>query len=45
LYEHGIPLTKLNLFGKKIKDFRWTARVNQVPSVASILVGERGGWG
>jgi hypothetical protein len=38
LYEHSIPLTKLN-FGKKMKDFRWTAQVIQVPSVASILVG------
>jgi hypothetical protein len=26
------------IFGKNMKDLRWTAHVNQVPRVASILV-------
>jgi len=26
------------IFGKKMKDLRWTAHISQVPCVASILV-------
>jgi len=31
------------IFGKKMKDLRWTAHVSQVPSIASILGGGGGG--